>query len=464
MIRVLVVDDNPREPDRYRAFLEPLQAEVVVTASGAEAERETADHRSTIHLAIVLWELSGRPSGVELVKRLGRMRPGLPVIVVSGHLDRSRAAMAASYGARDFILKPLDGDRLAGAVKRLLQTEPESPILQALKAGIVGQSRQLLHALESLAKVIPQRDANVLLIGESGTGKELLARAVHDLGPEAKLPWVPVNVSAIPKTLIETHLFGSEAGAYTDAKTSRQGYFEESGEGTLFLDEIGELETPLQTTLLRVLEERSFRRVGGQEDKRFAARLVCATNLDLATATRTGRFRPDLYFRIATHEIHVPALRDRGDDLWLLVDHFLTRFAAGRELHLGREARCLLAEYPFPGNVRELEDIVRGAAIGCDGDEILPYHLPIKSLSQRGRDPQTQVAQTDIVLPQRLFELGLKEATDEVTLVLDREYLRRKLAEANNRLTAAAKKAGVDKNTFRARWERAGLEPAPWQE
>lgn len=267
------------------------------------------------------------------------------------------------------MLKPLDRELLVAAVESALTTEQDSPLVEALGKRIIGKSPPLLATFRSLAKVIAEPKASALLCGKSGTGKELLAAAIHDLGESADGPLVAVNMGEIPASLAESHLFGHEAGAFTDAKRQRISYFEESAGGVLFLDEIGDLQLTLLVKLRRVIQERTFRRLSGGKDLRFTGRLVCATNRDLVADVKGKQFREDLYYRIAAHEIRVPSLSERGDGLWLLTDHFLRKYGGGRSIHLSRESRELLSQYAFPGNVRELEDLIKSAVVqssGCD--------------------------------------------------------------------------------------------------
>ncbi len=270
---------------------------------------------------------------------------------------------------------------------------------------------------------------------------------------------VAVNIAAIPPPLIESHLFGHEPGAFTDARERRAGVFEESRGGTLFLDEIGELAPDLQSKLLRVLQERTFRRLGGKEDLSVTGRVIFATNRRLIDDVRSGRFREDLYHRIAGNEIRIPPLRDRGDDLWLLVDAFLASFAESRRVRLSRETKSILAQYPFPGNVRELSGIIRSALLACPGDEILPYHLPVTVMRERGAVPEAEENPAELHWPASLLDLPQKQALDQIEIAFDRSYLPRRLEQARGNITQAARAAGLDPKTFRRKWAQAELPP-----
>jgi DNA-binding NtrC family response regulator len=453
MTRILLADDTLRDQERCRAWLAGEGCEVVGCATGAEAQQLTS--AAGPDAVLVLWDLPGPTTGIELLHWLRRHHPNLPVLVLSGLLDWSRAARARKLGAIDFLLKPLERERFRQAVRAALGDRARPPLLEELRQRLVGASRPFLEMLEALARVIVRPGETVLLIGENGTGKELLARAVHDLGAVEKSCWVSVNVANLPPGLIESTLFGHEAGAFTDGRTRRIGLFEECGAGTLFLDEIGELDLNLQAKLLRVVQERTFRRVGGSDDLHCRARLVFATNRDLVREQRQGRFREDLYYRIAPHEIRVPPLRQRGDDLWLLVDAFLARYAAGTAQRLARETRELLATYRFPGNVRELEHVIRHALVEANG-EILPFHLPVEVMHQR-QPPVSEGEGAAVAWPEYLFGLPQKQAAQELENLFDREYLLRRLREARGNVTQAARSAELDPKTFRKKWDQAGL-------
>jgi DNA-binding NtrC family response regulator len=328
--------------------------------------------------------------------------------------------------------------------------------------------------MRRLARVIPHADSEVLLLGESGTGKELFARAIHELGPHADEPWVDVQVSAIPENLFESQMFGHEKGIFTDAKERRIGYFEQAGGGTLFLDEIGDLAPSLQGKLLRVIQEKSFRRLGGKEKIEFRARLVCATNIDLAEAVRRRDFRHDLFERIKKETIRVPPLRERAGDVELLALHFLNSFGGARQLGFARETLKILRSYHFPGNVRELENIIKSALIACQDGLVRPQHLPLENM--REMLPAAALAQTSVeegsqhppselwselkrLLPENWLKLTYRDASKFHIQAFDRIYLRRMLDANRGNITKASAAAGLDHKTFRRRWKDAGLPP-----
>jgi transcriptional regulator with GAF, ATPase, and Fis domain len=339
--------------------------------------------------------------------------------------------------------------------------------------------------LRDVAKIVPNPDASVLITGETGTGKELIARAIHELGPRAGRPLVSVNIKALPETLVESHLLGREKGAFTTANERREGYLEEARDGTLFLDEIGELDGALQIKLLRVTQEKVFRRLGGDRTLKFEARLICATNLDLARNAGSGKFRLDLFHRIATYPIHAPALRDREGDVDLLRQHFLERFGEGR-LRFAPETLSILRNHTYPGNIRELEHIIQSAVIGCLGDTILPRDLPLGTMrtfepADEEEPPggrRTRPAAMEQAAPAAAMATGADLAAKLVSALpvnwesktyedvqpmvaqaFDRAFLWQKYVRAGYKVSRAAKDCGMDGKTFRSHWKKCKLPP-----
>jgi len=319
--------------------------------------------------------------------------------------------------------------------------------------GIIGQSPALLDVFKVLAKVAPT-DSTVLVTGESGTGKELLVRALHTNSRRADKPFVPINCGAIPRELLESELFGHEKGAFTHAIRSRQGRFELADGGTIFLDEIGELDLSLQVKILRVLQEKEFERVGGTGTKKVDVRVVAATNRDLEAEVARGVFREDLFYRLNVIPIHLPPLRERGDDAMLLADAFLRGFCRDKErktLRLSPETRDMLLRYSWPGNVRELENIMERLSILCDNETVAPDDLPAKiwsSLGQEKARPVPQAAPAGFAWP-RVRDLDdkgmdLKTFLDE----LEDRLLREALDMADGVKNRAAEILGIKRTTL----------------
>jgi two-component system, NtrC family, response regulator AtoC len=476
MQKVLLVDSSARDARRLRDLLAKDGIELEFCSSGAEAERWLLSTES-FSAAIILWELAGSMSGSDLLIKSRKLRPEMPVVITSELLDFSLATRAHGFGARKFLLKPFDSDEFLTCIRSLLNTDdPLSPLVEKLREEILGESPAILQTLKQLAKVIPNGYTRVLLVGESGTGKELFARAIHRFGPRAAAPWVPVNVTEIPATLIENALFGHEKGAYTGATDQQPGYFEEAASGTLFLDEIGELDLELQKKLLRVIQERKFRRLGGKQDLDFTARLVCATNIDPAKAVNQGTFRRDLFHRIAELTIHVPPLRERKGDIDLLLNHFLKKYKGDRQIRFSPAALAILRTYPFTGNVRELENLVTASLTIAEGTQITDEDIPLKEMHEReagtkveAMDPvvnrDAAVPRNDLwqelsgALPNGWSDLTYREAAEHFTRAFDRIYLKRKLERSHHNISQAARDAGIDNKTFRKRWKDSGLPP-----
>ncbi|HEY6348828.1 MAG TPA: sigma-54 dependent transcriptional regulator [Candidatus Angelobacter sp.] len=353
--------------------------------------------------------------------------------------------------------------------------------LQGLALGdhgerLVGESPAFLQTLRRAAKVVPHHYSRVLILGESGTGKELVARAIHCLGVDSDKPWVAVNIGETPGTLVEAALFGHEKGAFTDARELRKGLLEVAADGTLFLDEVGDLELPLQGKLLRVIQEREFRRLGGNTPMPFNARLICATNVELADAVQEGAFRRDLYHRIAELVIQVPPLRDRPADIERLIDHFLKSYDH-RPVRFARETLSILRSYPFPGNIRELQNLVKSAVIQADGDVVLARHLPLANMEKFlhreagqpviGSKPASSESESLIgfvatlkgTIPEEWMKLKYRQALQAVERAFDRVYLQRHLEKTHHNVTRAAASADMDTKTFRKHWKDCGLPP-----
>lgn len=370
MARVLVVDDEPSFRALLRDILEGAGHGVTEARDGAEAlaflERSAFD-------VVLTDRRMPKVDGLELVRRL-RARPAAPpVVVLTAHGSIPEAVEAVRLGAADYIAKPLPSPgALVDLVASLLPAEEEGEELVTADPA----TRALLDLVDRVAP----RDVAVLVTGESGTGKELIARRLHARSARAKGPFVAVNAAAFPETLAESELFGAEKGAFTGADQARAGRFEEASGGTLFLDEVGELPAALQAKLLRVLEERVVRRLGGSKDLPVDVRLVAATNRDLGGEAETGAFRRDLYFRLAVVVVDLPPLRERPGDVALVAHHFAERLAARHRVPVPRltpEALEALAAHPWPGNVRELRNVLERAVVVRGGEPIRAEDLAL---------------------------------------------------------------------------------------
>jgi DNA-binding NtrC family response regulator len=469
MFKVLVIDNST---DDLRSPLADEGAQVEVCPDGVAARRVVEANRDGFTAAFVLWNVS-EPTFAETLALFRHRWPETPIVVMFEEFTSELAMRAFRLGAKDLLQKPIAAVRIRACLRELLSAkDASSPMMTRLRETIRGESASLLAALRQLAKVIPHVDSRVLLFGESGTGKELFAQAIHELGARADEPLAPVQISAINENLIEGELFGYEKGAFTGASKQHKGFFEQAGRGTLFLDEIGDLSPSAQVKLLRVIQERKFRRLSGAEDLPFKARLVCATHRNLAEEVSRNSFRLDLFERISESTIHIPPLRERKGDVEYLAKHFLDLYRDGRQMSFAEETLKILQGYPFPGNVRELQNLVKSSLRVCAGEVIMPQHLPMRIMNDLLSDPPAAASDaTPHLIPhelldelKRLFpadwsELAHGAAIKPYIQAFDRVYLRRMLHLHKGNLTAAAEAADLDRKTFRTRLKNAGLPP-----
>jgi len=444
-----------------RKALERSDYEVEEAPDGRAAIDKVRNRRYLLVLSDL--KLPGN-SGLDVLREARRAEPTLPVIIMTAYGSVDEAVTAMKEGAFDFIQKPVDLDHLKLLLERAARQQEllrENLLLReeyAERYGfprIVGEHPTMKEASQMVQRVAVT-DSTVLLLGESGSGKELFARAVHHLSPRADQAFVALNCAAIPEGLIENELFGHERGAYTGAGARKMGKLELAHRGTLFLDEIGELPLSMQTKLLRVLEEKRFERVGGTQSIEVNVRIVTATNKDLQAAVAEKTFREDLYFRIAAVPITIPALRDRGDDVLLLADHFLERFK--REFHkpsleLTDEARTRLTTYSWPGNVRELQNAIERAAILANGSEIGPEALQLPSAR-----PTPAELPAGMLEEQFLWEGPLEEVSQRAVAHVERFKIENALRETKWNKTRAAEKLGVSYKTLLTKIRALGLE------
>ena len=391
---VLVVDDEAAQRTVLAGFLRKRGMEVV-PAAGADEAVHIASSRM---IDIVLTDLNmpGR-DGLALIDSLRAINPELPVIVMTAFGTVASAVDAMKRGAADFLTKPINLDELEVLVTRTLERRALVSENQLLKeqlasryrlAGLETANARMAEAINTAARAAASR-ATILVRGESGTGKELMARAIHYASPRAKNALVAVSVGALPDTLIESELFGHERGAFTGADRERRGRFELADGGTLFLDEIGDLPKSTQVKLLRVLQEQAFERLGGTRTLTVDVRVIAATNRDLPAMVRTGEFREDLFYRLNVVCIELPLLRDRREDIPLLVDVFLRRFAGEASTPIdgvSREAMDLLLKYDYPGNVRELENLMHRAMVLARGSLLSTTDFPIHVSQLKGEN------------------------------------------------------------------------------
>ncbi|NIR52974.1 sigma-54-dependent Fis family transcriptional regulator [candidate division KSB1 bacterium] len=390
--------------------------------------------------------------GIETLKQIKEEEPLIPVVMMSAHGTIERAVQSMKLGAYDFITKPFASDRLLVTVHNALMNSSLKREVDELKRelkdkyqfeNIIGQSGVMQEVFRAMEKVVDS-NVTVLIHGESGTGKELIARAIHFHNKKrSNKPFVAVNCSALPETLLESELFGHEKGSFTGATGRRMGKFEMADDGTIFLDEIALMTPATQAKVLRVLQEREFERVGGNEMVKVDTRVISATNQDLEEAVKRGDFREDLYYRISVFPIKLPALRERKEDIPLLAAHFLTKYAKQEEKELENispDALELLMAYHWPGNVRELENAIERAVVLADPPEIISKDLPnsIRSLGEK------KIYETDNKLSSWIEKL-------------EEEALRQALLECEGNISQTAKKLGIGRATIYRKAKKYGL-------
>ena len=391
---ILVVDDEEPQRRVLAGFLRKAGYEVQAVGSPNEALAVVAAR--TVDLVLTDLRMPGK-TGVELLEAVRGLNPEIPVVVMTAYGTVANAVDAMKRGAADYLSKPVDLDELEVLVARTLERRALVSENKALReqvesryrlAGLETSNARMQEAINMAARAAASR-ATMLIHGESGTGKELLARAIHYASPRRRGPLVAVNIAALAETVLESELFGHERGAFTGADREHRGRFELADGGTLFLDEIGDLPRGTQVKLLRVLQEQAFERLGGTRQIKVDVRLVAATHRDLDAMVRSGEFREDLFFRLNVVAITLPPLRERREDVPLLVDHFLRRFAdEGKPRAISREAMDLLLKHDYPGNVRELENLVHRAVVLARGDTITTADLP---LHLGGLKPETKI-------------------------------------------------------------------------
>ena len=414
---ILVADDEPAQREMVSGFLKKQGFEVIAADSGEKAlelfRQDTCD-------LVLTDQKMANMSGLELLQAVHAINPETPVILITAFGTIEAAVAALKEGAIDYLTKPLNLDELLHRIRqvsdhhRILNENRE--LREALQErhrieGIVGESGPMLEVLSMVRRVAPS-EATVLIRGESGTGKELIAKAIHFGSPRGRGPLVKVNCAALPEALLESELFGHEKGAFTGAVSSRQGRFELANGGTIFLDEIGDLPLHLQAKLLRVLQEREYEKVGSSRPVKVNVRILAASHRPLEALIKAGQLREDLYYRLNVVTILIPPLRERRSDLSLLIEHFVRRFAEknGKMIRgLTPEGRDILLRYDYPGNVRELENIIERAVVLTRDDVIASGDLPltVQEPEIADRDPETNLTAAVEALERRMIRDAL---------------------------------------------------------
>ena len=443
----MVIDDEPLMRVTIQDALIAEGYEVVTAETGRKGLDLFRDNQTDILVTdLKLPDMDG----IQVLKEVKTRNPETHVIVITAYGSIDSAVTAMKEGASDYLTKPFSMDELLLIARRLLrikELEEENLLLRKKVEerygleGLVGKSPQMLKVYD-LIETVSKTDATILIMGESGTGKEVVANAIHLQSPRKGRPFVKVNCAALPETLLESELFGHEKGAFTGALKQRKGRFEMADGGTLFLDEVGDISPGVQVKLLRVLQERQFERVGGNETLSVNVRMICATQRDLKEEIRKGTFREDLYYRLNVVPIVLPPLRERREDILLLVDHFADKFSKkmGREITgLSGDAKTLLLRYPFPGNIRELENMLERAIALIKGKVIEVEDLPEEVCG--GETPVRNICE----------KIRASKPLSSATRIFEKEYIQSVLERTKGKKGQAAEILGISRKTL---WEK----------
>jgi two-component system response regulator PilR (NtrC family) len=454
--RLLVVDDEQSMREFLEIMLSQEGYKVATAASGEEGfelyRREEPD------LVLTDVKMPGM-SGLDLIREIHLVDPLAPIIAITAYACADDAIRAVREGAYDYISKPFQIEDLRVVIRNALEArrlrQENSQLRRSLEekysfGEMIGRSPEIIEIFHLISRVAPTK-ANVLIMGESGTGKELIAKAIHHRSLRADKPFVTVNCTAIPETLLESELFGHVKGAFTGAIANKPGLVEAAHGGTLFLDEVGEIPLSIQAKLLRFLQEREFRRVGGNEGRRVDVRVLAASNRNLENEMEEGRFREDLYYRLNVIRIKIPPLREREEDIPLLVDHFLMKFAheQGKDIRkVSSLAMRVLCSYAYPGNVRELENTIERCVTLEQSDQLTAEHLPAKLIEQ------AESVGSPSLLDIPPDGIDLNRATDEV----ERKYISRALKITGGNRARTARLLGITLRSLRYRLLKLGME------
>ena len=461
--QILVVDDEINLRRVLSALLERDGYEVHTAEDGAAALELMDDH----HIDLVVTDLRmPRVDGMELLRRIVARDQEVPVVMITAHGTVDNAVEALKTGAFDYITKPFDRDEVRTIIAKALRTralaaEEATRIApgaaEGIRYGIIGRSLSIQDLYAVLDRVA-DTPSSVLITGESGTGKELVARALHESSSRRERPFIKVNCAAIPKDLMESELFGYERGAFTGAVGSKPGRFELAHGGTLFLDEIGTIPVEMQVKLLRALQESEFERVGGIKTLRVDVRVVAATNSDLKKEITAGTFREDLYYRLNVVPIRLPPLRERAEDVPLLVTHFLSKLneRLGKQISsVSSEAEGLLRAYPWHGNIRELENVMERAVLFCDTTEVAAGDLPME-VRNTEPGPTLPVPTATLAAPLSGSD-GLKEQVKAAMSRLERELIVKALRQTGGNVTHAARLLKISRKGLQLKMKELGL-------
>jgi nitrogen regulation protein NR(I) len=469
---ILIVDDDRGVRYSLKRMFEEKGIQTLIARNGREA-LEILRQGAMPDVALIDIVMPGL-SGLDLLAAIKEQNPGLQVIMATAHGTTDRAIKAMKLGAYDYILKPFDIPKMWETIRKAIQVAKSvrNPVSYQTEQkdrwegeSIVGNSSHMQEVYKIIGQ-IAGKEVNVLITGESGTGKELVARAIFYHSIRDNRPFLSINCAAIPENLLESELFGHEKGAFTGADHKRIGRFEQAHTGTIFLDEIGDMPIHVQAKILRFIQEGEIQRLGSSETIKLDVRLIAATNKDLEAGVNKGWFREDLYYRLNVVTIHLPALRDRREDIPLLISYFIARFKSGLQkdiMRVSEGAMELLLNYNWPGNVRELENVVKRAIVICKGNEIQIEHLPDQILCAKGMQQAVEEEFAEALEPlmDKLFESITQAVKDSPSLdimsVLEKGMIERAVRLTGGNKVQAASLLGINRNTLRNKMERYGI-------
>jgi nitrogen regulation protein NR(I) len=474
MSRLLLIDDESDVQYSFQRIFEAPDIELTTASSGEEGLRLISKLKPDLVLMDVRM---GGMSGLETLRRIRQMDSKLLVILMTAYGTTQTAIEAMKLGAYDYLLKPFDVPKLKELVNNALKAARDmkqvvsyEPLLESedYELGIVGRSEPMQQVFKLIGQLAAS-DATALITGESGTGKELVARAIYHHSTRSQQPFLAVNCAAIPEQLLESELFGHERGSFTGATMQRVGKFEQCNRGTLFLDEIGDMTPATQTKVLRVLQSGTFERVGGNQPITVDVRIIAATNKPLERAVAARQFREDLFYRLNVVRVHIPPLRERREDIPLLVNYFLQKFAReqkGSPKSVASGVVKSLEKYHWPGNVRELENVMRRALVMAKGDAILPGDLTAEITGQGAVAaaggtvlPVGEEATADVAaLARQLYQWARRNPKLKIIPSVERELVIQALKEAEGNQVHAAKLLGITRATLRKRVEKFGIQ------
>lgn len=452
--RVLIIDDEPDIRELLAITLSRMNIDIELAENVTQAKSKLSKH--TFNLCLTDLRLPDG-SGLGVVEYIQKQQPDLPVAVITAHGSMDIAIEAMKAGAFDFLNKPIDLSVLRKLIESALVSNSlaskSTPSTEAIRANIIGESEQVISLKNAIGK-LSRSQAPVYIRGESGTGKELVARSIHDLGPRASSPFIAVNCGAIPSELMESEFFGHKKGAFTGASNDKQGLFQAADGGTLFLDEVADLPLDMQVKLLRAIQEKAIRPVGAQSEIKTDVRILSATHKDLTQLVEAGEFRQDLFYRLNVIQLSVPPLRERQSDIPRLINHFIEKLSgdANETIYIAKTAEAELLSYSFPGNIRELENILERAYTLCEANMIEIDDLQLTSYSTPGSKTMVNNAQNH-------YQKSLNYTNiDEYLAEIEKDILSDALEHVRWNKTLAAKKLGISFRSFRYRLQKLNMD------